>query len=293
MANHIYYAVQNLQVTPEPDPAASCSLSGTGICSQGMISAGFSTSAEYTPVFELGRLAMYDIVDGVTAVEVTVERYLGANGQTLWGTVTGNSLASAISVRPKVDLVAVDDTQLACPGAPTPVAFLRATGLYITNFSVNYPLDGAATETMQFTGTHMDASANTFADAIKDGTSLAAYSDDGSQVVTRVDLTGGYQSVTANVSIGREDLFQFGSVAAFHKAPTFPVESTMTFESLAVGGTAGPAAAGGAASLQSFDRVSISSAFLTSSEYTGGSATGGNATITYTYTGYNDFSCTN
>ena len=165
MANHIYYAVQNVRVTPVNDPGISCAgYSGTGICESGMISCGFSSTAEYTPVFELGRLALYDIVEGVTAVEATVERYLGANGQTLWGTVTGNNLATAIAVRPKIELVTIDDGDLSC--SFTPNGYIRSTGLYITNYSVNYPLDGAATETMTFVGTHYDQSAVNWTNSI-------------------------------------------------------------------------------------------------------------------------------
>lgn len=290
MANHIYYAVQNVRVTPENDTGISCAgYSNTGICESGMISCGFSSTAEYTPVFQLGRLGLYDIVDGVTAVEATVERYIGANSQTLWGTITGNNLATAIAVRPKIELVTIDDTDLSC--SVTPDGYIRSTGLYITNYSLNYPLDGGATETMTFVGSHYDQSAANWGGSISG--ILTAFSSDGSQVVTRTDLSGAFQSVTASVSIGREDLFQFGSREAYHKAPTFPIESTMTFESLAKDGDGGPGKAGGAATSKTFDRVTIANAYLTATEYGGGASTGGNATITETYTGYNDFSCTN
>lgn len=293
MANHIYYAIQNCRVIPATDPALTCTYQNTGICESGMISCGVSTSADYTPAFELGRLAIYDIIEGVTAVEVTVERHLGAFNKTLWGQITGNSLAAAISVRPKVDLVAIDDQTLSC--GFTVESFLQCTGLYITGFNVSYPLDGTATETMTFTGTHLEDSATTWSSAIISPTGtagLTAYSDNGNAVVTRKDLSGGYQSVTAGVTIGRRDLFEFGATDAFHKAAEFPIESTISFEKLATKETQ-LSPAGGTGGQQSFDRITIGSAFLTATEYSGGGAGGGDATITETYTGYNDFQCTN
>ena len=128
-------------------------------------SVGVSTSLDYEQLFELGRLQIFNNIEGIPSVEITVERALAvydsaspntpadidavyASG-TLWG-MAGGSVTNAGGNRFNLMMEVSDDVTLSRE------KFVYCTGLYMNNYTLNFNLEGASTESATFVGNHID-----------------------------------------------------------------------------------------------------------------------------------------
>ena len=309
MSNRIFYAVQSVSLTPA-FPGVSPAPTNTATIAGGYQSVGINGTVDFEQIFELGRLDIYQNLEGVPSVEVTLERLLPkASGEsttpTIWQAICGNSAVNAAVARPDLNMQVADDATFIAE------AFVKCTGLYVSNYTVNFQIDGAMTESITLVGNHLDWEAGS-------GPAIAT-SSTGSAFITNADAAGAIirrqdvsacslglsrlQSVSMSIDFSREDLFELGKKSPYYRAAGFPVETSAEFEYLATKDATGLTFTADQNTDATSDRtISITaggktfsmgtSARLNGTNYSGGDAGGGNASITYSYTGYNFFQVT-
>jgi len=316
MANRLYYAAQ------------AVSINGSVIT--GVQSLGISTTYNLEPVFQLGRLSVYEDVQDLADVEVTISKLINgtaplyllctASSSGSSGSSGGSSgslgLGSGLPLNTlaertcDVTVTAFDDTANNLDlNTRTAVNAVQMNGMYLSNVSYTLPVEGNLTEDVTLIGQNHSTTTGT-----------AAFPGAGGFVGRRqmVGAASGMQQVTISVDLSREPLYQLGTFAPTVRLLNFPVEVTSEWESLALGAGAGDASASepGCSSYGSSTGESLSVSIcngassgssgssntmtinlgsnnvITSVNYSGGDAGGGNVTVTTSYRNYNSFSIT-
>lgn len=360
--NRVYYAIQ----------AAAMGYTPTVV--HGLQSVGVTTNFNLEQVFELGQQAIYQNVEGIPDVEVTLNKVL--DGHPLLYTIatesssrlgatsgafaaTSPTIAGRSNARTDLYLGVFSDTVTSAKSG-YPDAVLTCSGLYVSSVSYTFPVDGNFTEDVTLVGNDKQWKTGSSVSVINNvfGTQFAA-NDDTPQALTGVgrrqylniancrfpvqipgidtdgtnDPIGNgsgfkvhFQNITVSTDFGREPMFELGTMAAYHRYVTFPVEVTSEFEVL--GGASGDAISAsesgfyvaqyGLSDTRSTDTATTSSNActprynlrdnsiyletcegtkiwlghknkLTSVNYTGGDTGGGNVSITYSFQTFNDF----
>ena len=357
MANtRIFYATQKAGIAPLG--------STTYTTLRGLQTLGMTTTFNLEQVFEIGQIGVYENIEGVPDVEITLEKVLDGYAPlytlaTQLGTsasLVGRSKAQcqlAVSIYP--------DTNDVAEG--TPGAEVQMSGLFVSSVGYSVSVDGNATENLSLVGNHKVwvglvagtsnatyANTTPFTDA-PDPKSITGsggvnrredvlfeYTDvepvgpggcntqaSGAGTVLPPDIAGisasgtndrdsngqygaHLQSFSANVDLGREDLFELGRRTAYSKFVNFPVEVTTEIGAIASSGdlvsftengiNADPPC-GGSNLVDRAIRLHMCEGLhldlgcknkLSTVGVTGGDAGGGNVEVTYTYTNFNDFS---
>lgn len=232
----------------------------------GVQSVGVTTNFGLEQVFEFGQIEIYENIEAQPEIEVTVERVLDG-AKPMWFMVTDETkrtLNEAVAnYRADIGLNIYSDAQNRASG--TINRFMFMSGMYISNCTYTYTVDGNFTESITLVGNDKTwlqsanapsgywTSANT-----GDGVELATDNNNGhpsgvqrrenfalsgSQLPTDLPgipgagvgnassgLSEHLQTVTLSVDIGREDLFELGDKQPFFKSVTFPVEVSASFE---------------------------------------------------------------
>lgn len=238
--------------------------------SHGVQSAGITTNFSLDQVFEFGQIELYENIEALPEIEVTVERVLDGT-KPLWFMVTDETkttLNEAVATyQADIGLNIYSDSQNRASG--TVRQFMFMSGMYISNATYTFPVDGNFTESITLVGNDktwlQSANAPSGWWTAQNTTDGVEHADDvgfGSGVQRRenLDLTlsefptdlpgipgagvgnGGsginehLQTITLSVDIGREDLFELGARKPFFKTVTFPVEVSATFECITAEG---------------------------------------------------------
>jgi len=230
----------------------------------GVQSVGVTTNFSLEQVFEFGQIEIYENVEALPELEVTVERVLDGT-KPMWFMVTDETkttLNEAVAnYKPDVGLNIYSDAQNRASGSAQQFMFM--SGMFISNATYTYPVDGNFTEALTLVGNDKTwtQSANTPSGwwtntNTGDGVENADDTGFGSGVQRRENfnlagtelptdipgITGAgvgnavgnivehLQTVTLSVDIGREDVFELGAKKPFLKTVTFPVEVSAVFE---------------------------------------------------------------
>ena len=326
MANlRTFYACQAVAIgAREPDANGNYSELSRGLnYIHGVQSVGLNSTFDVENVFELGQLEIYESVLNIPQIEVTIEKVLDGYETPYYRITDGDALALSSKYRADVQFNIFADTGNASNSAG--VFAVLCTGMYVTNVTYTFPVDGNCTEsitlvgnTKQFEGTmagvpnSISNNANT-----PDDEPYWNYNNNvgSGQVIRRQDVSvtcsgGGTdyskkaQNVTLTLNLGREDVFEFGKRTPYAKLATYPIEVTAEVQSLLTEDNEDNAGFDESTVKLPTKNVSVSvtagnlSVSLGSGNYlsavnqTGGDATGGNATITRSFTTYNFFTVT-
>ena len=149
MANkRIYWAVQACGISPEN------STQYTQL--HGIQSVGMTTTFNLEQAFELGQLEIYEQIEDIPDVEVTLEKVLDGHPllfhEATQGAGTGATLAARSNQKCGLALSIFGDTQTAASG--TPVAEVNCSGMYLSSVSYTIPVDGNCTESVTLVGNH-------------------------------------------------------------------------------------------------------------------------------------------
>jgi hypothetical protein len=230
----------------------------------GVQSVGVTTNFSLEQVFEFGQIEIYENIEALPELEVTVERVLDGT-KPMWFMVTDETkttLNEAVAnYKADIGLNIYSDAQNRASG--TVQQFMLMSGMFISNATYTYPVDGNFTEAITLVGNDKTwlQSANApsgywTAQNTTDGVRNADDEGFGSGVQRRenFDLTSTelptdipgiagagvgnagsgvdehLQTVTLSVDIGREDVFELGAKRPFIKTVTFPVEVSATIE---------------------------------------------------------------
>jgi hypothetical protein len=158
--NRIFYACQAVAIgryqvgntAPGPGPAELLK------AVHGVQSVGINTSFNLEQAFELGQISIYENIEGLPDVEVTIEKVLDgypliyhmASSGASFATPPTNSLVGRAKQRCNVALGIFSDEKEAVSGAAPVEVFM--SGMYVSSISYTLPVDGNSTESVTLVG---------------------------------------------------------------------------------------------------------------------------------------------
>lgn len=260
--NRIYYASQ--AVLLQPQNADGTSVFGNGsswYAPQGLQSVGMTTNFSLQPVFQLGQLELYENLENVPEVEVTLNKVLDGTptlfamcmcGSTGIANASGKELVDLVNNRVNFRLGIWPDTVTATTGNAT--HYVDCSGMYLSRFSYTFPVDANATEEISLVGNNkvwgsgspmtvneFDPSNNkspTAPGVVRryslDYTSTGSVLPTGTAgipVPSGRTLNRPYvQSVTLSADLGREAINELGAMAPYFRYVNFPLEVRSEFQ---------------------------------------------------------------
>tara|TARA_R100000808_G_scaffold2804_3_gene10495 strand:+ start:5916 stop:7064 length:1149 start_codon:yes stop_codon:yes gene_type:complete len=158
------YAGSVVAAIDNHDFASTDGSKSTGVIMNGVQSVGITTTFNLEQVFELGQLSIYENIENIPDIEVTVERVL--DGTTLaYAAASPNSfdrsdgtavasqggLVAGANDRCDVLLAVYEDTATKA-GDVQPKSQVFMSGMYVSSVSYTVPVDGNATESVTLVG---------------------------------------------------------------------------------------------------------------------------------------------
>ena len=260
--NRIYYAIQQV---------ALGTVGSTMTPIHGLQTVGITTNFNLEQVFEMGQLAIYQNVENVPDIEVTLNKVLdGYPLMYVLATEKGTSVAAGlVAVNPSIagrqnarcdmQLAVYSDTNVSASGSSFNA--VTCSGMYVSSVSYTFPVDGNFTEDVTLVGNNKVWSTvavsgsfnNTDSPIAAQGVARRQYLDMGesrfpSQIPgigaggVNAAIGGGsgygahFQNITVSCDFGREAIQELGTFAPYHRFVTFPVEVTSEFEVVAISG---------------------------------------------------------
>lgn len=321
MANkRIFWAVQAVAIAQHGyGPSAQLS---TSHIVRGLQSAGITSTFNLEQVFEMGQLSLYENIQEIPDVEVTLEKVLDDDKliYLMAAPKASTSISSGSNDRADVYLGMWADTA-SFAGSGAPQAAVYCSGMYVSSVSYTLPVDGNCTEAVTLVGNDkvwnsgkafglvglgFDAAGGAFEDSPGTaGVQRRENVDIGDSTIPKpVDNAGhtedgGIQSITISTDFGREEIRELGSFGPYHRYVTFPVEVTSEFEVIAASGdlvdvsSSAPSTVDQTIVIKLTDDTEFNLGTknkLASASYTGGDTGGGNVSVTYSYSNFNDLS---
>jgi hypothetical protein len=256
--NRIYYATQAVILEPCDAEGKNATLK---YIPQGLQSVGMTTNFALEQVFQLGQLDLYDNLENVPEVEVTMSKvidgtpplYLLCMGGTTGITGAVKKELSEVSTnRVHFNLNIYSDTNTAASG--TAVSSVFCSGMYLSSVSYTFPVEGNSTEEITLVGNskkwqsastisefnpHTSANGETTSPSAPSVVRRQYVNASGSSLPTG---SGGFpvnsrlNNVTISTNLGREAIFELGRMAPYFRYVNFPVEVTSEFEVIALSG---------------------------------------------------------
>jgi hypothetical protein len=254
--NRIYYAVQAVKMKPciTTDGGTSYAYGAEKIL-RGVQSVGITTNFNLEQAYQLGQLELYENIEEVPDIEVTITKALDgtrtayniANDGNAASSSDDKSLAELTNRRCDVALGIWDDTKVNTSGSAT--YYVVCTGMYVSSISYNLVTDGNFTEDITLVGNHKKwgltsgGGINHFNsgighDGVVEGKKMSrrwAFNKDASTLPTGV--SGGLplnnlhiNSLTVSTNLGRESINELGKRTPYYRYVSFPVEVTSEIE---------------------------------------------------------------
>jgi hypothetical protein len=262
--NRIYYAIQQVEL----------GTASTKTAAHGVQTVGLTTNFNLEQVFELGQLAIYQNVEGIPEIEVTINKVLDGyplvyvlateKGSEIANDLvaTGPDLPGRQNARVDMRLSIYPDTVVSANGNPVAGGVVKCKGMYVSSVTYTFPVDGNFTEdvtlvgnekiwadtgtTGQFTNNDDVPNAATGVNrrqhldmsASRFPVEIPGIGSDGSNGTAGdgVGFDVHFQNITVSVDLGREAINELGSFAPYHRYVTFPVSVTSEFTVLATTG---------------------------------------------------------
>jgi hypothetical protein len=155
--NRIFYACQAVALAPCPTDE-----NRFGVL-HGVQSVGINTSFNLEQIFELGQISIYENIEGLPDVELTIERVLdgyplayrlATRRVNINGSISdpGNSLVERTKNRCSAALAIYPDDKVVISGTPPMQVYM--SGMYVNSISYTLPVDGNCTESITLVGNH-------------------------------------------------------------------------------------------------------------------------------------------
>lgn len=267
MANQrIFYACQAVAIAPR----GTASLTAAHVV-HGLQSVGMTSTFTLEQVFEMGQIEIYENIEEVADIEVTLEKVLDGY-KLIFDLATSGAcktdLVAASKARSDVYVAVFDDGLSNATGVPKNVCM--NSGMFVSSVSYSYTVDGSATESVTLVGNDRfwnsttagvigTAPSTTWANNIT--TNIDGTDTPKSGVVRRVnvDILGSViptevssqadssnsvglgsgmhvQSITVSTDFGQENIQELGRFGPYTRYATFPIEVTCEFEVIATNG---------------------------------------------------------
>ena len=328
--NRIFYAVQAVGIGKSPTASGSIGTEGSGFrWMKGVQSVGITTNFNLEQAFELGQLEIYQNIENVPEIEVTIEKVIDGRHLLYLQSVglegTGNIVAAADKAC-DVWLAIFPDTSSAVSGT-APEALVYSSGMRVSNVAYTFPVDGNSTESITLVGNDKTFLAGSgYGGSLNTGFAtitqtphapnvnigrrqhfIAASSSIPLEVSGAIrGGVGNIQNISISADFGRDNIFELGAYRPYYKFATYPIAITCDFEVVSISGDR-VSASGSAPNLPDTNSIKVvyntnisgsggvltidlgSKNKLTSVNYTGGDTGGGNASVTYSYQTFNKF----
>jgi hypothetical protein len=259
--NRIYYAIQQVKLGPA---------AGSMTPVHGLQSVGITTNFNLEQVFEMGQLSIYQNVENVPDIEVTLNKVLdGYPTVYVLATEKGTSINTGlVAVNPSIpgrqnarcdmQLAIFSDGNISSSG--NSIAAVTCSGMYVSSVGYTFPVDGNFTEDVTLVGnnkvwggTVAGSFDNTDSPIAAQGVGRRQFLNMAScRFPTQIpgisasgtnDAIGGgsgfavhFQNINVKCDFGREAIQELGTFAPYHRYVKFPVEVSAEFEVLAVSG---------------------------------------------------------
>ena len=317
----IFYACQGVAITPMG--------TNPGQLHQvfGVQSVGVTSNFTLDQAFEFGQVEIYENMEEVADVEVTVEKVIDGTAliYLMAARNAKNGIAAGSNDRCDLYLAIFDDANDYISGV-SPNSVMMASGMYVSSVAYTYPVDGSATESVTLVGNDKGWGVNqsgVYGDLLTVVGTNTFSSFDGTHTApsgvvrrTKIDISGStlpadvpnvgankghLQNISVSADLGRENILELGRFGPFHRYATFPFEVTSEFEVIAISGDL-IGVSGDYENLSNRTVIIKDNAGtvldlgtknkLSSVSYTGGDTGGGNATVTYSYSTFNKLDVT-
>ena len=264
--NRIYWAVQGVAI--EEEGASTFSIDPTVV--HGLQTIGITTTFNLEQVFEIGQLAIYENIEDIPDIEVTMEKVI--DGYPLIyhlatrGAATG-TLAGRSNSKCNVAMNIYGDVQDSASG--TPQTEVLMSGMYVSSLSYTCPVDGNCTESVTLVGNNkewrsedflltgelfdnadspldttygVNRRENVLFDSLLDGTvtllpnEIEGISSSGTNDRTSGVFGAHVQNITISADLGRDNLNELGRKGPYFRYVNFPVEVSTEIETISLQG---------------------------------------------------------
>lgn len=249
----LYYACQALGIAPSASPTSYQTV-------RGLQSVGINTKFNLEQVFEIGQLEIYENIENIPDVEVTLEKvldgycpiYLMATENAVAATLVGRS-----NQRCNVALSIFQDTTSLASGTPLKQCIM--SGMFVSQLGYDIMVEGNAKESVTmvgnnkvwatgsfvyngFTGTHGVTSlspkaaegVNRRQDIVMTGClfpqSIPGINGSNLNVETSGVYAAAIQSIKVSANLGRDQLLELGRKGPYFRYVNFPVEVSTAIE---------------------------------------------------------------
>lgn len=267
MANQrIFYACQAVALAPRGNQPTSSHVI------HGLQSVGMSSTFTLEQIFEMGQLEIYENVEEVADIEVTLEKVI--DGYKLIYDLASNGkcktdLAAAAKERCDCYVAVFNDGLSNATGVPLNVCM--NSGLFISSVSYNYSVDGNATESVTLVGndrfwnsngsgvigntptalwgtgnvtTNIDGTDTPVSGVVRRANVYISGSIIPYEVMSQADSSNSVgfssgahiQSISVSTDFGQESIQELGRFGPYTRYATFPIEVTCEFEVTATSG---------------------------------------------------------
>ena len=262
MANkRTYWAIEALGTAPHGTGTGATPALDSFQYVPGVQSVGMTTNFNLDQIFQLGQLEIYQDLEDIPDVELTIEKVLddttlmytrctaapdGTAAAGYGATLTGaKTLTSIQNNRVDVAFVINADTDDVV-GDDNGDTAAYMSGMFLSSVNFNFAADGFFTENVTLVGNHQKwftpgaIMANSPTDAaLQQGDVSRRHNfsfDDIADAPEPLKTLGGtvadlrIASITISADLGREEMFALGNREPYHRYVTFPVEVTCDIE---------------------------------------------------------------
>ena len=247
MPNRVFWAGETLAISTDVkglhEPTSTDALNVRGVQS-----VGITTTFNLEQVFQLGQLSVYEDVEDIPDIEISIERVLNDDKSlyVLSGATSASTLTQNQNVQCDLYFSVYPDTQDDADDA-FPVAQAHCSGMYVSSMSWTFPTDGNCTESFTFVGNGKkwnpspggitfdgDGLPTVVAEAKVWRRQQIAFTTMPASVNTMDGTTNAAKVTNASISIdlGREAINVLGKKLPYYRYVTYPVEVTCELEVL-------------------------------------------------------------
>jgi hypothetical protein len=144
----VFYAIQQVGIG-----AQSVTTFGAGQVIFGLQSVGINTRFNLEQVFEIGQVAIYENVEALPAIDITLEKILDGKSLIYHLATVGapsGTLSGRSNVRSSCMMSVFSDSQDSSSG--TPLTTVYCSGTYLSAVNYNFPVEGDARESVTLVG---------------------------------------------------------------------------------------------------------------------------------------------
>lgn len=166
--NRIFWAIQAVGIAPLG------SESYTAV--HGLQSVGITTSFNLEQIFEIGQISIYENIEDIPDVEVTLEKVIDGYPLIYHLCTRGyeaDTLTGRSNRRSSVALSIFGDVQDSASGVP--ITQVTCSGMYVSSLSYTFPVEGSCTEAVTLVGNNKvwdNSAPHTFTGTIFDNTDV-------------------------------------------------------------------------------------------------------------------------